>query len=545
MTSMSTFAQTVMNNKYAQEVDGRREGWSDIAARVGHTVMDSLYGEQSPEGFEATDLIDRRLFVPGGRYLYATGRAFNQVNNCFLLSVEDSREGWGDLLRRSTIALSTGGGVGVVYSNVRPSGSLVSSTGATASGPLSVMQMVNEVGRYIMQGGSRRSALWAGLHWNHGDIEQFIGLKNWTEEQRAAKERDYMAPAPMDGTNISVILDDAFFVAFHDPSHPQHALATDVYWTVVAQMCETGEPGFSVDVGENAGEHLRNACTEVTSADDNDVCNLGSLNMARFDNIVQWSEAVETATKFLLAGTVYSALPYDEVHVTREKNRRLGLGLMGITEWLAKRGKPYGPDAELADWLDVYTQATELAHREADSFGMSRPTKTRAIAPAGTISIVAETTSGMEPIFAKAFKRRYFDNGTWKYQYVVDSSTKRFLDAGVDPNDIEDAYDLAKDVERRVEMQTFLQSYVDHGISSTINLPAWGTEFNGEHTIKDFGNMLIDRLPNVRGVTVYPDGSRGGQPLTPVALDEALAMEGLEFEENGNENACVGGVCGI
>jgi ribonucleoside-diphosphate reductase alpha chain len=173
---------------------------------------------------------------------------------------------------------------------------------------------------------------------------------------------------------------------------------------------------------------------------------------------------------------------------------------------------------------------------------VSRPIKTRAIAPTGTIGILAETTTGIEPIFAKALKRRYLVEKTWHFQYVIDASVQRLVDQGVDPDTIEDAYDLAKDPGRRLDFQAWVQTYVDHGISSTLNLPA-PAEQSFSH--REFGDILIERLPLLRGVTVYPDGARGGQPLTTVPYAEAKDWVGFEYEEVGNGLACVSGACGI
>jgi ribonucleoside-diphosphate reductase alpha chain len=239
---------------------------------------------------------------------------------------------------------------------------------------------------------------------------------------------------------------------------------------------------------------------------------------------------------------VYSLVPYEGVADTRSKNRRLGLGLMGIYEWLVKRGYRYEPNEELASWLDEYAKSTDIAARYADRIGVSRPIKTRAIAPTGTIGILAETTTGIEPLFAAAYKRRYLKGQTWHYQYVVDASAKRLIDQGVDPANMESAYELANDPERRIAFQAWVQTWVDHGISSTLNLPAVDQQ---SFTHAEFGSMLIKYLPHLRGVTAYPDGARGGQPLNVVPLEEALAFEGYEYEEVGNENACVGGSCGI
>ncbi len=375
------------------------------------------------------------------------------------------------------------------------------------------------------------SAIWAGLLWSHPDIHKFITIKNWSAEVKALKEKDFNFPAVLDGTNVSVILDDEFFEAFHDEDHPKHPLAHSVYWTTVKQMLSTAEPGFSINVGENAGETLRNACTEVSSRDDSDVCNLGSINLSRIDSVEEMREVVEYGTLFLLAGSVYSDVSYPKIDQMRTKNRRLGLGLMGIHEWLLKNGKKYGPDDDLAELLEVYATSTKVAERYANEWGISPPVKTRAIAPNGTIGIAAETTTSAEPIFCVAFKRRYLKHKIWNYQYVVDPTADRLIKAGIHADHIEDAYKLAEDVERRVAFQAWLQRYVDHGISSTINLPAWGSEFNNESRLHDFGNMLIKYLPQLRGITCYPDGARGGQPIVPCQYSTAIKHIGKVYEE--------------
>jgi ribonucleoside-diphosphate reductase alpha chain len=427
----------------------------------------------------------------------------------------------------------SGGGIGVNYSRLRPEGAPLKRKGGFSTGPIALMNMVNEDGRFIMQGGSRRSAIWAGLRWSHADQHKFIRLKDWDKEVRDLKAKNFNFPAPMDMTNISTALDDEFFDAYHDTTHTKNAHAQSVYWAAVERMLKTGEPGFSIDVGPNAGEDLRNACTEVTSADDSDVCNLGSINLARIDSLDEMQKVTELATIFLLAGTLYSDLPYDKVYQVREKNRRLGLGVMGLHEWLIARGKKYGPDVELGKYLEIYGGSTFVAWIWADRLGISRPVKTRAIAPTGTIGILAETTTGIEPIFCAAYKRRYLKHKTWHYQYNIDPVVRNLVDQGVNPDNIEDAYSISP--ERRVAFQAWVQQYVDHGISSTINLPAWGSEANNESLVKDFGNMLLKYLPKLRGITCYPDGSRGGQPLTPVKYHTALKHLGQIFEEKGEE----------
>lgn len=531
---MSAFAATIMNQKYAHDKRNRKETWEEIAERVVTNVMGAVDADEELIKKLKKAVVERK-FMPGGRYLYASGRPFHQTQNCLLLRAEDSREGWAEVLHKAAMALMTGAGIGIDYSQIRAKGKPIRKTGGVATGPIALMQMVNEAGRGIQQGGSRRAAIWAGLRWSHADVMEFIHLKDWIPEVRALKEKDFNFPATMDMTNISVLLDDEFFRAFDNEKHKLHEHAQLVYWEVIKQMMKTGEPGFSIDTGANAGETLRNACTEVTSADDSDICNLGSINVARVESLAEMTELVEIATSFLLAGTVYSDVPYAKVDTIRTKNRRLGLGLMGLHEWLLARGKKYAPDAELEKLLEIYKVTSDFAARDyAQKWNLSVPVKVRAVAPVGTIGILAETTTGIEPIFCVAYKRRYLKGDTWHHQYVIDPTAKRLIDAGIEPEAIEDAYDLSKDVERRVIFQAWVQGFVDHGISSTINLPEWGSEYNNSQGIKAFGNMLVKYLPQLRGITCYPDGARGGQPLTAVKYATAIRHVGEIFVEQAD-----------
>ena len=547
MSEMSVFARSILERTYShKKADGTLESWEDIADRcVKHTLRAVGVDMRSSMGKELKRVITARKFIPAGRYLYAAGKQYHQVNNCLLLRVHDSREGWSELLQKASMSLMSGAGIGVNYSDIRHENAIIRKTGGVASGPLPLIQIVNECGRGIIQGGSRRSAIWAGLRWNHPDIHKFIRAKNWPDEIHALKAKDFSFPAPLDITNISVGLDDDFFLAFNDPDDIEHAMANSVYWETIEQMLRTGEPAFTVDCGKNSGENLRNACCEVSSRDTDDICNLGSINLGRVESLEELRSIVDLATGFLLAGSVYTDVPYSDVDRVLSKNRRLGLGLMGVHEWLLKRGKKYDRDDELADWLAVYAQSGRYANKWADEWSLNHPKKTRAIAPNGTTSIIAETTGGIEPIFCVAYKRRYMKGPNHCYQYVVDPVARRLIDQGVKPEDIEDAYRLAEDTERRVAFQAWIQQFVDHGISSTVNLPSWGSELNNKSRVREFGNMLMKYLPNLRGITTYPDGSRGGQPLTPVSYQEALSGEGKEIiEEQMSVCSLRGGSCG-
>ena len=553
------FSEDIFKYKYAHE---GCDTWSQLADTLVQDVCGSLRQDEEnlmdlEEQQELIKYISDLKFVPGGRYLYYAGRKKRFYNNCFLLGAEeDTRQDWANLSWKAESCLMTGGGIGVDYSIYRASGRILGGSGGEASGPVPKMQMINSIGANVMQGGSRRSAIYASLNWKHNDIPSFLVAKNWGDMPvgttgftfKDIKEQDFNFRAPLDMTNISVNYDTEWLMNYWKTGD-----VGEVFVNNVKQALFSGEPGFSFNFMENENDTLRNACTEVTSADDSDVCNLGSVNFGNIDSIEELSRVVELGTKFLICGTLRAELPYKKVYDVREKNRRLGLGLMGMHEWLIKRGEKYEVTDTLHQWLSVYKGVSDRFSRQfADQLSVSRPVANRAIAPTGSISILAGSSSGIEPIFAVAYKRRYLTGGTkWKYQYVVDSSAQELIDMyGVDPDSIESALDLAEDYERRIKFQADVQDYVDMSISSTINLPSWGSKLNNPDTVEDFTKTLASYAHRLRGFTVYPDGSRGGQPLSVVPYSEAVDKLGTEFDEHiETHDICeisgTGGVCSV
>jgi len=418
------------------------------------------------------------------------------------------------------------------------------------------MEMINSIGSRIMQGGNRRSAIYASLNWQHGDAESFLKAKDWHSMPVGStgkslwdiKVEDFNFPAPLDMTNISLNYDTDWLLSYMETGE-----VGDTFRKNVAQALRTSEPGFSFNFFENENDTLRNACCEVVSDSDSDVCNLGSINLGRIESLAEFKTIVELSTKFLLCGTLRAKLPYEKVYDIREKNRRLGLGLMGMHEWLLSRRYSYEVTPELHNWLSVYKGVSNKISKEfADELGISRPVANRSIAPTGSIGILAGTSTGIEPIFAVAYKRRYLKGDKkWMYQYVVDNAAQELIDRyGVNPDDVESAMDLAPQYEKRIKFQADVQDYVDMAISSTINLPAWGTKYNNEDTVDDFAKCLASYAHRLRGFTCYADASRGGQPITGVPYSEAVTKLGDEFEEHiETHDICEiggkGGSCGV
>lgn len=248
----STLGENVFRFKYAQ---GPSDTWAQCAERIVEDVCGSRWGTQQPlmskeEREQLTEYIKGFKFVPGGRYIYYAGRPNSYFNNCYLLRAEyDTREEWAELAKRATSCLMTGGGIGVDYSILRAKGKPIRRTGGVSSGPISLMSMLNEIGRNVMQGGSRRSAIYASLNWQHEDINEFLVAKNWNSTIKMLKETDFNFPAPLDMTNISVNYDDEWL---KDPLN-------DVFLANCRQAMETGEPGFSFNFGDKQNETLRNA----------------------------------------------------------------------------------------------------------------------------------------------------------------------------------------------------------------------------------------------------------------------------------------------
>ena len=557
----SKFSEDIFNHKYRH--DGA-ETWAALAHTLVEDVCKSPDSTGSQDAYlskeerqQLEEYIRDMKFIPGGRYLYYAGRLNKFFNNCYLLKAEeDTREDWANLSWKSESCLMTGGGIGVDYSIYRGEGAPIQRTGGEASGPIPKMNMINEIGRRVMQGGSRRSAIYASLNWRHPDINKFLVAKDWASMPVGStgktlwdiKQEDFNFPAPLDMTNVSVNYDTDWLLNYYETG----AVGT-TFEANVTQAMKTAEPGFSFNFFDKEKETLRNACTEVTSEDDSDVCNLGSLNFGRIETLTELKDVVRLATMFLICGTLKAQLPYDKVYKVRSKNRRLGLGFMGVHEWLIKKGYKYEVTPELHQWLSVYRGESDKVSKEfSEKLSITKPVANRAIAPTGSIGILAGTSTGIEPIFAVAYKRRYLKGNTrWVYQYVVDSAAQELIDLyGTDPEQVESALDLASDYERRIKFQADVQDYVDMSISSTINLPAWGSKLNNEDTVRDFAYTLASYAHRLRGFTCYPDGSRGGQPLTSVPYSEAVEKLGEEFDEHvETHDICdisgQGGSCGV
>jgi len=536
----NSIAENVFRHKYAMYP---HETWENAAERLVEDVLGTRWGTTTPlidkDGYRRLKnyIIDMK-FMPGGRYVYYAGRELKAYNNCFLLkALEDTREEWARLCYKSMLFLTYGGGIGIDYSVIRPRGKILKRTGGISSGIVPLMEAINEIGRKVQQGGSRRSAIYGSVRATHEDAEEVLYAKDWSRDIfngitiADIKKHNFDFPAPLDMTNISLNY------------NYKDWLDLPIFRDNIVQALKTGEPGFSFNF-DNPNETGRNACCEVVSEEDSDVCNLGSVNVGNIDNVEELKDVVYLGAWFLAAGTIRGVVPDEEVKAVRDKNRKVGLGLMGIHEFLMKNNSKYEVTSDLKKYLEVYKEYSEKGANDfCDRFYLNRPEKYRAIAPTGSIGTIAGTTTGIEPLYAIAYKRRYLKNNKWNYEYAVDTTAHELIQKyDVDPNSIETASSLTEDIEKRIKFQYEVQKYVDMAISSTINLPKWGSKNNNEKLVDSYADMIKKYAPGLRGLTFYPDGSRGGQPLESVDYNTAIKNKGVVFEEN---EPCKGGICGV
>lgn len=515
------YATRLQHLRYSHYSGSQLETWEQLSRRVCYYIV----GAGAPPSIKLPKSIAReieqahieRKFVFGGRILAQTGRDYHQTDNCFCLQAINTREGWGQLAHDATVMFMSGGGVGCDYSDISPYGTPLKRSGGIASGPIPLIKLIDAAAEAARQGGERRGANYASLSADHPDIPLFIPLKNG---------------GGLDHTNISV--------RFNKKTLADHP---DVFKKTLHHACKYGDPGFQFDWDDSI---FRNACTEIIAKHPYESCCLGHIVLPNIKNTQELSDISQLATIALLCATEYTMVPIPQVRTIKEQNRRLGLGFMGLAEWLLLNNFRYEYNTYLDSWLNVWKHASNnAADKWSNELSLARPIAVRAVAPTGTVSIVGGlTTPGIEPIFHQAYKRTYNTLKTQEYQdgyateIVIDRIVDKLLEQGVNVNDIDTAYTLSQTSEglkRRLGMQANIQRHVDNAISSTINLPAY------KEGIEDIiAPILLNYLPMLRGVTFYPDGARDNQPIQPVDLKDALKSHTLYTPDS-----CRSGVCGV
>jgi ribonucleoside-diphosphate reductase alpha chain len=518
----------------------------------------------------------RLEFLPNSPALMNAGTRLGQLAACFVLPVDDSLDGIFGSLRDAALIHQTGGGVGYDFSRLRPKGDAVASTGGGSSGPVSFMELFDVAVDAVRQGGRRRGANMGVLDVHHPDIDAFVTAK-----------RD---PLRFQNFNLSVAVDEGFMTAAAEARaialvNPRTGASVgtrqaDQLLALMAESAwETGDPGliFLDRINrDNPTPALgritaTNPCGEVPLLP-YEACILGSINLAALTSrgVFDWErfdELTDLGIRFLDDCIDASVFPLPQITAAVHRSRKIGLGIMGFADALIDLGIAYDDEAavRLADRLmeRMAARARDMSQRLAETrgsypgFGHSRdaaagarPVRnaTRlAIAPTGTLSLIAGCSSGIEPLFAVAYERRVLDGrqlvevnrrfealatreATWSPDLrarVLDSGRVRGI------TDIPDAvrrlFPTAHDIppEHHLRVQAMFQAHVDNAVSKTINLPATATVAD---VLAAYQRAFA---LGCKGITVYRHGAKGGQVLTSVRKSSVCpdCLSALEFSE--------------
>jgi len=535
--------------RVAVEIASVEEKWGKVAEEI-YDIASRFYE------FMLDD-----FFLPNSPTLMNAGKQNGlQYSACYVLPVGDSMEEIFEAVKSAAIIHKSGGGTGFAFSRLRPQDATVRSTGGKASGPISFLRVFNGATEAVKQGGTRRGANMGILRVDHPDILEFIESK---------------LDGGITNFNISVAITEKFMEALRQDGkyelvtpHTKEVVgklrARAVFDRIVKAAWQTGDPGLFLVDRCNAGRanptptlaevEATNPCGEQPLYP-NEACNLGSINLAKFFKIaagngkgyIDWDDlerVVRLGVRFL--DNVIEANPYPlpEIDASVKANRRIGIGVMGWADLLFELGVPYDSEEALSLAGEVMRFIGEKGHDESARLAEERgpfPNWPRSIyqderplrnstvttiAPTGTISIISNCSSGIEPVFALAFSHIVGDRhltfvnpifermakarafyGEELMKAVAERGTVRGL-AGI-PEEIQRVFVTAHEIdpEWHVRMQAAFQKYTDNGVSKTINLPHSATE---EDVAKAY--LLAYELGCI-GITIFRDGCKGDQVL--------------------------------
>jgi ribonucleoside-diphosphate reductase alpha chain len=507
-------------------------------------------------------------FLPNSPTLMNAGREIQQLSACFVLPVPDSIDGIFEAIRETAIIHQSGGGTGFSFSRLRPRGDRVRSTMGVASGPVSFLKVFDAATEAIKQGGARRGANMGILAVNHPDIEEFIGLKS--------------DMTTLTNFNISVAVTENFMQAVEtdasvDLVNPKDgatkgtARARHLFDLIVSNAWTNGDPGIVFIDRINRDNptpqlgviEATNPCGEQPLLP-YESCNLGSLNLGRFVKTdgehlrFDWermAEVIPQCVRFLDNVIDMNHYPIPEIDRATKSTRKIGLGIMGWHDALMQLRVPYDSEdalalaEEVASFIQAKANDASLALArerghfpawEGSRYDQESPyrnaTRTT-IAPTGTISIIADASSGIEPAFALAFNRRHYLHPDDPSQLTTLRETNRhfreaataggwynedlaeYAAAGGSLRDRDDVPEWAARVfataheiapEWHVRMQAAFQRHTDNAVSKTINFPASATEADVASA------YWLAYREGCKGITIYREGSRDFSVLSHI-----------------------------
>jgi len=500
-------------------------------------------------------------FLPNSPTLMNAGRELGQLSACFVLPIEDSMESIFDAVKNTALIHKSGGGTGFAFSRLRPERDRVGSTGGIASGPVSFMRAFDTTTDVIKQGGMRRGANMAILSVDHPDILKFIEAKE--------------DPKALTNFNLSVAVTDSFMEAVKQGSdynlvNPRTGEvrgklnAREVFDKIVNMAWRTGDPGivFIDEINRrNPTPQLgriesTNPCGEQPLLPF-ESCNLGSVNLSnmviRTDDQAhidyeKVADTVKLAVRFLDDVIDVNQFPLPQIDERTKDTRKIGLGVMGFADMLFQLGVSYDGEQGLSVAREVMRFISEEADRASlelakergvfPAFAGSvydvsggprfRNASRTTIAPTGSLSIIANCSSGIEPIFALSYMRHilegeefveanpYFEEvanrgGFYSPELMKDlAEGKRLRDMANVPEELKKLFVTAHDIspEWHVKMQAAFQKFTDSAVSKTVNFPY-------EATPEDIAKVyMLAYQEGLKGITIYRDRSRESQVLT-------------------------------
>jgi ribonucleoside-diphosphate reductase alpha chain len=567
MRELSANALRVLEARYlARDEAGRLvEDFEGLCRRVarGVAAAEEEFGGEADrveEAFHA--LLLRREFLPNSPALMNAGTPLGQLAACFVLPVDDDLESIFEAVKRMAVIHQSGGGTGFDFSRLRPAGDVVQRTHGVASGPVSFIGVFDATTSVIKQGGRRRGANMGVLRIDHPDVVEFVRAK--------------VRPDRLTNFNLSVATTDAFWRAVEshgrfDLVHPRDGKlvrsvdARDLLDEIAERAWASGDPGvIFLDAmnRENPTPELgrfeaTNPCGELPLLP-NEACNLGSIRLDAFArdgalDLDRLDACVDVAVRFLDDVVEVSRHPFPEIAATVRGNRKIGLGVMGFADLCVDLGVPYDGDeaVALAERVMARIRArAELASaRLADERGTfpnwpgSLPARrgrrlrnatVTSIAPTGTLSILADCSSGIEPYFALAYVRHVLEGarlretnvrfeealrraGAWSEDLVAEVRERGSVRgiASV-PEAVRRLFPIAADIppERHLAIQQAFQRHVDNAVSKTINLPAGAAP-------RDVRDIYVSAWRRgLKGVTVFREGGKGSAVLVRGATGE-------------------------
>ena len=542
-----------------------------MIARVADAVAraDALYepdGDVSATRQKFKTLLEKKWFLPNSPTLMNAGNRLGQLAACFVLPLEDSMESIFKTLGHTALIHKSGGGTGFSFSSIRPARDQVSSTAGVSSGPVSFMTVFDVATETVKQGGTRRGANMGVLRVDHPDIETFIAVKNDTRK--------------LNNFNISVGITESYMAALNSGSlydliNPRNGKtvksisAQKLFDQLVTAAWQTGEPGiiFLDRVNQDNPTpglgviEATNPCGEQPLLP-YESCTLGSINLLKmvdrgrivFDRL---KRTVWDAVHFLDNVIDINNYPLPEIEQFSKGNRKIGLGVMGFADMLIELGIAYDSDEALDQAEKIMSFIQKESHLASEALGRKRGNfpnhahsiypkstidfrrnaTTTTIAPTGTISLIAGTSSGIEPLFAVAHRRRVLDGDMINevhpsFLRLLKASgcySRELMDEVVEKGSVADAAGVPEEIKRifrtshdisahwHIKIQAVFQQYVDNAVSKTINFKTDAALDEVRHAFLSAYRM------GCKGLTIYRDGSRSRQVLSVGAEKEAKA----------------------